>query len=201
MNEQFRLSTDACGRVHISERERSNLVWLLGAMAASSIALAAFSLPLLGVATSGDSRPQDWIVAILILAAACVGAFLFLRVAFRGLCSWRVTLEKRSDEFRLTRSALGFRWGKRVSLDSVLLVSPAYQRGDWGYSVWLKPKRGWKSLVVKPTLRSASISEAKSAGKAQGDLLASHLGVPVEIDESWVRHEDVAVRRHHADES
>ena len=87
MNEQFRLSTDACGRVHISERERSNLVWLLGAMAASSIALAAFSLPLLGVATSGDSRPQDWIVAILILAAACVGAFLFLRVAFRGLCS------------------------------------------------------------------------------------------------------------------
>jgi len=55
--------------------------------------------------------------------------------------------------------------------------------------------------VVKPTLISPSISEAKSAGKAHGDLLASHLGVSVEIDESWVRHEDVAARRHHADES
>lgn len=200
MDEPVRLSTDASGRVHISERGRGNLLWLLGAMAASSVVVAVFSLPLLGVATSGDSRPQDWLVAVLISAAACVGAFLFLRVAVRGLCSWRVTLEKRSDGFQLTRSALGFRWGKRVSLDSALLVYPAYQRGDWGYSVWLKPKRGRKSLVVKPTLKSSSISEAKTAGKAHGDLLASHLGVPVGIDESWERHEDVAARRHHADE-
>ena len=163
--------------------------------------VAAFSLPLLGVATSGDSRPRDWIVAVSISAAACLGAFLFLRVAVRGLCSWRVTVEKRGDGFWLKRSALGFRWGKRVSINSALLVSPAYQRGDWGYSVWLRPKRGRKALVVKPTLISPSISEAKSAGKAHGDLLASHLGVSVEIDESWVRHEDVAARRHHADES
>jgi hypothetical protein len=200
MDEPFRLSTDANGRVHISDRKRSNFLGLLGVIAASLIAVAAFSLPLLGVATSGDSRPQDWLVAVAISAVACLGAFLFLRVAFRGLCSWHVTIERRAEGFLLTRSALGFKWGGRVSLESALLVSPAYQRGDWGYSVRLRPKRGAKALMVKPTLISPSISEAKSSGKAHGDLLSSHLGVPVEMDESWVRHEDVAARRHHADE-
>lgn len=200
MEGQFRLSTDASGRVHISDEERGNWLWLLGALTASSVVAAAFSLPLVGVITSGDSRPRDWIIAVAILAAACLGGFMFLRIAVRGLCSWRVTIEKSTNGFRLTRSALGFKWGKQISVDSALLVSPAYQRGDWGYSVWFKPKIGRKALVVKPSLRFPSISEAKFAGRLHGDLLASHLGVPVEIDESWMRHEDIAGKRHHADE-
>ncbi|MEI6516341.1 MAG: hypothetical protein WCO77_10205 [bacterium] len=188
------------GMIKIMEGQYK-LTALLATLLLTTFVATLFSLPLLGlVIRRQTSSLADWLIAVTLFLFSVGGLVLFGKVALRSFCPWHVEVENTGRNIRIARRLFGIPIIREINCNAVLILKPSYQRGDWGYQIWIKAVQGRECLVVKPHLESSDILQAKQAGRDVLNLLSTFLRIGVE-EVSWDLSIAVASRGHHADDN
>jgi len=186
--------------VKITDGRRGDIIIVILLISLLFIVVVFFSLPLAGLAFRHGASIGDWVIAISISSFACILAYLLARIFLTQVAPWQIGIKRCDGEFVVQKKFLGINFKKSVGLEAILLVSPVYQRGDWGYAIWLTDGIHPKSLIMRPSLCSSNITKALSVGMLQAKRLAPLIKVPVKSCESWLNYSDTAKKmRHHCE--
>jgi hypothetical protein len=183
--------------VIISDGKNANII-ITACLASMIFVLAViFSLPLVGLILEYNASISDWVLAGGVGGSACIGGYFLLKLSYNQIAPWERTIERGENYFFVRKRIFGISFTRRVGIDAVLIVSPIYQRGDWGYAIRIKSDMRGEDLIVRPTLCSSDINKAESAGVLLAGRISSLIGVPVELSEAWIGYSATAKKMSH----
>lgn len=159
------------------------VAWLLVTAAGCLLMAVCLSVAVSGVV--GMTSPRDLVLALLFAVGALLPgwvlwlsffAFLPVRYELRPLATGGV-------EACWSLGLLRSRW-QAFTLQPLIAVAPAYQRGHWGFFLRLRNANGRSFLLSSPTLGSDSREQARQDGSRVAAAIGTHLGIPVQ-PEGW----------------
>lgn len=190
--------SDSC----LSIRDGSNSQLLTATMLISACLFTGcvFSVPLVGVVFSASSRTSDFLIAAALSGIPWILVLFVIRLIFRSMIPWEININSCNDHILIRRKLFCTLWTQKMSKQCSIVSKPAYQRGDWGYSIWIKDYDGKDLLIFRPTLVSSNIKKANDDATCKCLEISDFFGISMSLHEKWEQYSEVAfTRKHHID--
>lgn len=185
------------GCISISDGSKLEFVPTILLTTACILLGAMFSVPLVGVLFSKSSDVSDLMISLVLSGIGWIIVFFVIRIVMRSVLPWRIQISCARDHILIKPELLFITWAKRISRDCSIVLEPAYQRGDWGYTVWLNDNAGKRLLILRPTLISSDIEQAKQDGIHWCREISKFLGLNIQLHKKWGYYSNIASKMGH----
>lgn len=136
-------------------------------------------------AVLGMASLRDLALALLFVVGALLPGWI-LRLGFFAFLPVRYEVRPLATGGVETRWRLGLlrrRW-RAFTRQPLIAVTPAYQRGEWGFVLRLRNANGSGFLLSSPTIGNESRERAMHDGSEEAAAIGTHLGISVQT-EGW----------------